>query len=89
MRGKLGVFRAPPRKKRRAGTVLLRGSHCAGLEAARGFPSCAAVADFAGGRIWGETAGWPEAAAAWAILGKGFYAREPEAEHTPRKSPMS
>ena len=57
MRGKSGVFRAPPRKKRRAGTALLRGSHCAGLEAARGFPSCAAVADFAGGRFGAKRPG--------------------------------
>ena len=57
MRGKSGVFWAPPRKKRRAGTALLRGSHCAGLEAARGFPSCAAVADFAGGRFGAKRPG--------------------------------
>ena len=53
MRGKSGVFRVPPRKNRRAGTALLRGSHCAGLEAARGFSSCAGAATrapVAGGR---------------------------------------
>ena len=43
MRGKSGVFRPPPQKKGRAGSALLRGRHCAGLEAARGFPSCAAA----------------------------------------------
>ena len=71
MRGKSGVFRVPPRKNRRAGTALLRGSHCAGLEAARGFRfvrggNARAVAD----KLRTDT---KAAGAAWGILGVDFF----------------
>ena len=55
MRGFSRALWAPSQRKQRAGTALLRGSHCAGFERARSVPSFVAAADPPRGE---KTSGW-------------------------------